>query len=99
VLRIILYSVFGLSIIGAYGVASMGATDMSSVPTQRASVPAQYRAAGAWRSSPMVWRTGFHGPAAYVPPNINTGSSGGSSGSSGGGTYGVGYYGGFGGGK
>jgi len=96
VLRIFIHSFFGLSVIGAYGVASVAATDMSSVPTQRASVPAQYRAAGAWRTSPMVWRTGFHGPAAYVPPDINTGSSGGSSG---GGTYGVGYYGGFGGGK
>lgn len=96
-LRIFLYSFFGLSVIGVYGLSAISASDMSSVPTQRTSLPAQYQAGGAWRTSPMVWRTGFHGPAAYVPPNVNTGGSSGSSGS--GGSYGVGYYGGFGGGK
>jgi hypothetical protein len=93
VLRYVLYSIFGISVIGLYGLTTATGGDMSSVPTTHGAVPAQYRASGAWRTSPMVWRTGFHGPAAYVPPTVDTGSSG----SSGGG--GVGFYGGFGGGK
>jgi hypothetical protein len=96
VLRIALYSVFGLGVIGLYGVSMATGGDMSSVPTTHGAVPAEYRASGAWRTSPMVWRTGFHGPAAYVPPTVDTGSSGGSGS---GGAVGVGYYGGFGGGK
>jgi hypothetical protein len=96
VFRIALYSIFGLTVVGGYAVTATAGADLSSVPTQHGAVPAQYQASGAWRTSPMVWRTGFHGPAAYVPPSVDTGSSG-SSGSSG--SYGVGYYGGYGGGK
>ena len=94
-LRYVLYSIFGISVIGLYGLTTATAADMSSVPTTHGAVPPEYRASGAWRTSPIVWRTGFHGPAAYVPPTVDTGSSG-SSGSGGGG---VGFYGGFGGGK
>ncbi len=89
-LRYVLYGIFGLSVIGLYALTTATGGDMSSVPTTHGAVPPQFRASGAWRTSPMVWRTGFHGPAAYVPPGSDTGSSGGG---------GVGFYGGFGGGK
>lgn len=89
-LKYLFYPLFGLSVVGAYGVSAATATDVSSVQTQRSSVPSQYR--GSYAAAPIVWRTGFHGPAAYRA------SSSGSSGSRGG-SYGGGYYGGFGGGK
>ena len=90
-LKYFFYPVFGLAVVGGYGVSAATATDASSVSTQRSTVPAQYR--GSYAAAPIVWRTGFHGPAAYRA------ASSGSSGSSRGGYVGGGYYGGFGGGK
>jgi len=92
-LKYVLYPMFGLSVLGFYGVTAATATDMTSVQTQRSTIPAEYRSGGSFRSAPIIWRTGFHGPAAYRP-SYSSGSSYGGSGYRGGG-----YYGGFGGGK
>ncbi len=93
-LKYIFYPVFGFGVLGAYGLSAATATDMTSVQAQRSTVPTEYR--GSYATAPIIWRTGFHGPAAYQP-TYSSGSSG-----SGGGYYGGssgGYYGGFGGGK
>jgi hypothetical protein len=92
VLKWVLYPVFGLSVLGAYGASTTSGVDMTSVDTRRTTMPAEYRSAGAYRAAPIIWRTGFHGPAAYRPPTSYSSGSSGSSGYSGGG-----YYGGFGG--
>ena len=91
-LKWIFYPVFGLGVLGAYGASSMSGTDMTSVNTRRSTLTTEQVAGGGYRTAPIVWRTGFHGPAAYRPPTYSSGSSG--SGRSGGG-----YYGGIGGGK
>jgi hypothetical protein len=86
-LKYVFYPIFGLSVLGAYGATAATATDLTSVPTNRTTIPAQFRGPGAYRAAPIVWRTGFHGPAAYQPTYSSSGGGGG------------GFYGGFGGGK
>ena len=92
--KLLLYPIFGIAVIGAYAGAAASGSDLSSVPTSHSAVPAQYRAAGAWQAAPLVWKTGFHGPAAYVPPTIRYSGGGGYGGSrryGGGGYYGGGF--------
>lgn len=91
-MRYVLYPLFGIFVIGGYAVSAMTSADMSSTPTTHTTLPPGVMAGPGLTTAPVVWRTGFHGPAAYEPV-----SSGGSSGS--GSSYGGGYYGGFGGGK
>jgi uncharacterized membrane protein len=88
-LKYIFYPMFGLGVVGAYGVTAATATDVTSVQTQRSTVPMEYRQS--YNAAPIIWRTGFHGPRAYQP----TYSSSSSGSSSGGGGF---YYGGSGGG-
>lgn len=96
-LKYILYPLFGLGVVGFYGISAATATDVTSVQTQRSTVPPEHR--GSFATAPILWRTGFHGPAAYRP-SYSSGSSGGSGYGGGGGYYGGGGgFGGFGGGK
>ena len=79
-LKYIFYPLFGLGVVGAYGVTAASATDVTSVQTQRSTVPAEYL--GNYAAAPIIWRTGFHGPSAYQPTYSSSSSS-----SSGGGYY------------
>jgi uncharacterized membrane protein len=79
-LKYIFYPLFGLGVVGAYGVTAASATDVTSVQTQRSSVPTEYR--GNYVAAPIIWRTSFHGPSAYQPTYSSSSSS-----SSGGGYY------------
>ena len=89
--KYILYPLFGIAVVGAYGVTAATATDVTSVPTQRGTIPNEYRQG--YAAAPIVWRTAFHGPAAYRPAYTGSGSSG----TGGGYYYGGGGGGGFGG--
>lgn len=84
-LRYLFYPAFGLIVLGGYATVARSAFDAASPGVRRGSVPAGYRA-GNLSAAPIIWYTGFHGPAAYRP---RTSSGGG---------Y-VGGYGGYGGGK
>lgn len=96
-LKYILYPMFGLGVVGFYGISAATATDATSVPTQRSTVAPEHR--GTFATAPIVWRTGFHGPAARRP-TYSSGSRGGGGVYLGGGSYGSsGGFGGFGGGK
>ncbi|MEM9193851.1 MAG: hypothetical protein AAGF12_32045 [Myxococcota bacterium] len=83
-LKYLFYPIFGTAVLGGYAMSASSATDISSVNTQRSTIPAQYRAAGGFAAAPVVWRTGFHGPSAYRP---SYSSSSGSSYGGGGGYY------------
>jgi hypothetical protein len=87
--RYVLYPLFGLLVIGGYAMSAMTASDLSSTPTTRTTLPPGVAGGMGVSNAPIVWRTGFHGPAAYEV--VSSGSSGSGSG--------VGYYGGYGGGK
>ena len=90
--RFILYPLFGLAVIGAYAASAMTGTDITTVKTQRRTLPkdANIRGGVPYGVAPIIWYTGFHGPQAYRPRyNGSSGSYRRSGGS----------YGGFGGGK
>jgi len=87
-LRYLLYPAFGLTVLGGYAATASQATDLTSTNVRRGTIPAAYRGADLSRA-PILWHTGFHGPAVYRPSTTS---------SRGGGYYGGGY-GGYGGGK
>ena len=66
--KYLLYPAFGLGVLGAYGSVAFGGRDVTSVDVRRGAVPAGYRNATNFAAVPIIWRTGFHGPAAYRPP-------------------------------
>lgn len=96
-LKYLFYPIFGGSVLAAYVAVALSGADTGSVTPSRRQLPAM---AGpgpmGYAAAPIIWYTGFHGPARYTP----SGSSG-SSGSTtyvGGGT-GSGSHGGYSGGK
>lgn len=85
-LKYLFYPVFGTAVLGLYGLTASSGVDVGASGVQRSVIPAQYRAQGMYRTAPIIWRTSFHGPAAYRPQTSS-------------GSGGVGYYGGYSGGK
>ncbi len=63
-MRHVFYIVFGLGVVGVYTIAAASGIDIGGGSASRSVLPPEYRA-GAYRTaSPMIWRTGFHGPNA-----------------------------------
>ncbi|MDH5490833.1 MAG: hypothetical protein OEY14_02555 [Myxococcales bacterium] len=56
------YVIFGVSVVGGYGVAvSRGWEPLSAAEERRALPPEARSAPGAYRSHPVIWYGGFHG--------------------------------------
>jgi hypothetical protein len=80
-LKYVLYGIFGLTIVGGYGVmAAMGRSGhVYGEQGVRVQVPPSADPT-TYQSAPVIWRTGFHGPAArvidYTPRRRTYGGSG-----------------------
>lgn len=93
-MKLVLYMLFGVSVLGGYAVTAATGVDVSSTATHRSRLPAG-TPAGGYAAVPIVWRTGFHGPRVRSTSYGSGGSYGSGRRSGGGGVY----YGGYGGGK
>ena len=91
-IRYAMYCMFGVLVIAGYAFGATSAVDAGSTNVRTGRLPAEaYATPGGYGAVPILWYTGFHGPAAYRS-SYGTGSYGGSG-------YSGGHYGGYGGGK
>jgi len=79
-LKYALYGLFGLSVVGGYGLSTVGNSGrVVGARGQVVSAPPSTNPES-YRAVPVIWRTGFHGPAArvidYTPRRRSYGGSG-----------------------
>ena len=70
--KYLFYPAFGLGVLGSYGSVAFGGRDVTSVDVRRGVMPAGYQNATNFAAAPIVWRTGFHGPAAPRMPSSSS---------------------------